>query len=211
MFSYDNQKIILVDADGVLLNWEMEFELWMEEQGYQQKQIKDTEEVLYGVEHRYDLDYEHKLRLIKKFNSSTRMLNLPPMRDSIKYVRKLHEEHGYVFELITSMGSNEKYHAWRKKNLINLYGETTFRDFHFLPMAAEKTSILKKFKNKQYYWIEDNIENAIDGLHLGLRSILLAHPHNTNNTLYLDETKEVSYHIPRFQNWKRICYQITGE
>ena len=32
-----NNKIILVDCDGVLLDWEHSFKLWMKEKGYEVK------------------------------------------------------------------------------------------------------------------------------------------------------------------------------
>ena len=90
-------NVILTDAYGVLLNWEYAFDCWMEEKGY-----TPLTRDIYDVISRYGLDKEEKDLLVRSFNESAAIGFLPPLRDAINYVRKLHEEHGYIFRVITS-------------------------------------------------------------------------------------------------------------
>ena len=87
-------NVILTDCDGVLVDWEAKFTEWMVRQGY--GVINDK---AYNVgerfgKNRYGLSKEVSRELIKYFNESAAIETLRPFRDAIKYVRKLHEEHG---------------------------------------------------------------------------------------------------------------------
>ena len=96
-------KVILTDCDGVLMDWERAFGEWMVSNGYV---INKEYEKSYNMAKKYDIDDHKKHELVKYFNESSRIGWLPPLRDSIKYVKKLHEEHGYVFHMITSLSKN---------------------------------------------------------------------------------------------------------
>ena len=93
-----NDKIIVVDCDGVLLDWEHSFKLWMKEKGYEVKN-----DVEYSMAKSYEMEKPEMKKLIRHFNESATMCCLPPLRDAVKYVRKIHEELGYVFHCVTSM------------------------------------------------------------------------------------------------------------
>ena len=95
-----NKKTILVDADGVLLDWEFAFSVWMEEHGFVKR---DGHQFEYDIGNRYGIDREQGFKLIKMFNESAAIGFLPPLRDAMYYVKRLHEEHGYVFHCITSL------------------------------------------------------------------------------------------------------------
>ena len=185
-------KLILVDCDGVLLDWIHSFDLWMHENGYP---LKDQS--AYDVEHRYNL--KNTYQMIEWFNQSAMMGFLPPFRDAIHYVQKLHREHGYVFHCITSMSDNRYSQKLRVMNLEKLFGETVFEKYVFLPCGANKVNSLADYKNSNCYWIEDKVSNAEDGLDAGLDSILLAHDHNAS----------YSGNAIRAKNWKEIYNIIT--
>ena len=93
-------KIILTDCDGVLMDWERTFSEWMIDNGYTINQEYATS---YNMAKKYSITEDEKTKIIKHFNESSRIGWLPPLRDAIKYVKKLHEEHGYVFHTITSL------------------------------------------------------------------------------------------------------------
>ncbi len=117
-------KIILVDCDGVMLDWEFAFENWMAKHGYD---VVSKDE--YKVDLKYGLSKQVKHRLVRMFNESAQIRKLPPLRDAIKYIRKLHEEHGYVFHVITSLSDDEYAQPLRTKNLCETFGHTVFEKY----------------------------------------------------------------------------------
>jgi hypothetical protein len=189
------KKIILTDADGVLLDWEYAFSVWMEQHGF--KTVEDSQ-FKYDIGKRYGIEKDQAKKLIKMFNESAHMGFLPPLRDAMFYVKRLHEEHGFVFHCITSMSSDENAQELRKMNLRKLFGKTAFTKFIILETGADKDDVLDSYKDKGYFWIEDKITNAVAGQERGLKSLLVEHGHNMDF-----EHPE----IPRVKNWKEI-YEI---
>ena len=192
------KKIILTDADGVLLDWEYAFDVYMQQHGFNQQ---DGGNLKYNIGSRYGIDPEQGKKLIKIFNESAHMGFLPPLRDAMYYVKRLHEEHGYVFHCITSLSKDENACALRTMNLKKLFGETAFEKFIYLDTGADKDEALAPYKGKGYYWIEDKITNAVVGHELGLKSLLVEHGHNMD----YDHSE-----IPRVKNWKEIYDIIVG-
>jgi FMN phosphatase YigB (HAD superfamily) len=191
-------NLILVDADGVLLNWEFAFDMWMNEHGHRKQ---PGTQFKYDIGKRYGIDRDVGKKLIKTFNESAAIGFLPPLRDAIHYVRKLHEEHGYVFHCITSLSLDRNAQRLRKMNLEKLFGETVFEEVICLDTGADKDEALLPYKDSECYWIEDKITNAEVGKNLGLRSILVEHGHNMD---YFGD-------IPLVKNWKQIYEMITGQ
>ena len=192
-----DSNIILTDADGVLLNWEWAFNCWMEEHGF--KKQKGTE-FDYSIGTRYGIDEAQGKKLIKIFNESAAIGFLPPLRDAIHYVKKLHEEHGYVFHCITSLSKNKNAQRLRRMNLEKLFGETVFEEIVCLGTGADKDEALEPYRDTGYYWLEDKWENAEVGKSMGLQSILVEHGHNMNHR----------GDIPIVKDWKAIYNIIVG-
>lgn len=188
-------KIILVDCDGVLLDWEYAFDVWMAQHGF-----KKQDSLKYNIGKRYGIDEEQGRKLIKIFNESAHMGFLPPLRDAMYYVKRLHEEHKYVFHCITSLTTDENACELRKMNLRKLFGQTAFEKFIFLETGADKDDVLEEYKDTGYWWIEDKIVNCQVGTKVGLRSILVEHGHNMD---YNDPK------IPRVKNWRDIFNLVT--
>ena len=126
-------KVILVDCDGVLLDWEYAFHSWMKRHNY----VLVNKDV-YDMAHAYDMDKSDIKRLIRMFNESASIRKLPPLRDAIKYVKKLHEEHGFIFHAITSLSNDQYAQHLRTKNLRELFGETVFERYVYLDTGADK-------------------------------------------------------------------------
>ena len=131
-----SQQVILVDADGVLLDWEYAFDVWMQQHGFNKVEGGNLK---YNIGKRYNIDYEQGKKLIKMFNESAHIGFLPALRDSMYYVKRLHEEHGYVFHCITSLSKDENAQELRRMNLRKLFGKTAFDKFVFLDTAPTKT------------------------------------------------------------------------
>ena len=187
-------KVILTDADGVLLNWGYAFDVWMTEKGYTAKSKLE-----YNVGTIYDITKAESRKLVREFNESAHMGFVPPLRDAMQYVRKLHEEHGYVFHLITSMSKDENAQKLRTMNIKKLFGETAFVKFIYLDTGADKDEVLAQYKGTGYTWVEDKVENAIAGDKQGLDSIVMEHGYNMDNQDY-----------PLMKNWKDVYEYLVG-
>ena len=197
----DHNKVILTDVDGVLLNWEYAFTCWMEQHGHTQSKDANLQ---YDIAKRFDLDSNnigHKL--VKQFNESAAMGFLPALRDAVYYVKRLHEEHGFVFRCITSMSTDENAYKLRLMNLQKLFGETAIDDLVCLDTGADKDDALAPYKDSGLYWIEDKLTNAVCGLDLGLTAILIEHGYNMHDDIPDGMTKVVG--------WKELYNHIIGE
>lgn len=192
-----NKKIILTDADGVLLDWEYAFDVWMTQHGFQKR-----DPLKYNIGTRYGIDEAQGRKLIKIFNESAHIGFLPPLRDAMYYVKRLHEEHGYVFHCITSLTQDENSCALRRMNIQKLFGKTAFEKFVFLDTGADKDQALAEYAGTRYFWIEDKIANCKVGNEVGLRSILVEHGHN------MDFEHAAIYKV---KNWREIYNYILKE
>lgn len=190
-------KLILTDCDGVLLDWLYSFDRWMSNHGYS---IQENNSDSYSIKDRFNLSSIEKSRLTRMFNESAWIRKLPPYLDAINYVKKLHEEHGYIFHVITSQTDNEYAQHLRIKNLNEMFGSTVFEKFIILDCGADKDKALEPYSGSGCWWIEDKKENADVGIQLGLSSILMSHPHNIG----------YSGNAVRLHNWKEIYNLITG-
>ena len=192
-------KIILTDVDGVLLNWEWAFTTWMEQHGYTQVENGNQ---YYNVYERFGITQAEGKAQVKIFNESAAIGFLPALRDSMYYVKRLHEEHGYVFRAITSLSLDPSAYKLRKMNLEKLFGKTVFDDLLCLDTGADKDEALDPYSDSGLFWIEDKMENAIAGLEVGLNPILIEHGYNMNYS--------VPVGMKKCLNWKEIYEHILA-
>jgi FMN phosphatase YigB (HAD superfamily) len=191
-------KVILVDADGVLLNWEYAFAIWMEQHGF--KSVPGSQ-FDYSMGTRYGIDTDQSKKLIKMFNESAAIGFLPALRDAVYYVKRLHEEHGFVFHCITSLSLDPNAGKLREMNLNKLFGSTAFERVVCLDTGADKNTALEQYRDSGCWWVEDKPENADVGHNMGLKSILMEHGHNMKH--------ECPY--PVVKNWREIYSIIAAQ
>ena len=184
-------KIILTDADGVLLDWEWAFRVWMLERGF--TLTEDNKSSYYLHHHFNELDQKDAKRHVKLFNESAAIGFLPALRDSVHYVKKLHEEHGYEFRVITSLSLDKNAQKLREMNLRKLFGNA-IEQVICLDTGADKDQALEPYRDSGMWWIEDKPQNADVGHNIGLRSILVEHGHNMHHACNYDVAK----------NWRQI-------
>ena len=189
-------KRIILDCDGVLLDWAYAFDVWMVEHGY--SKISNTNQY-YEQTRRYGISQVEAVSQIKKFNESGCVGFIPAFRDSVEYVTKL-SELGWKFEVISCLDKDKYAQKLRQKNLLHLFGDV----FDFIDCALDFTVgkeqyLLDRYEGKNYYWIEDSVDHAESGKRVGLNSIVMDHPYN----------KE--WDGPRVKNWKEIYQIITHD
>jgi len=187
-------KVILVDCDGVLLDWEYHFYKWVKAEKSLTRKFDH-----YRVSEAIGISTKAGHKLVQEFNSSGDMKYLSPLRDAIKYVRKLHEEHGYIFHVITSQTHNQMARNWRMQNLHNVFGDV-FDGITILGTGEDKDEELAKWEGTNCWWVEDKPANIVMGNEFGLEGILMSHIHNQ---------EDIDGH--RVQNWKEIYSLITGD
>lgn len=194
MIPYDN--VIVTDIDGCVLYYEHSFHMWMIGKGFH-KVNSDQ----YSIAKRYNISEADAENFVRSFNESAMLYRLPPVKDAIKYIRKLHEEHGFVFHAITAVPNKIHVHEARSKNLDNLFGKTVFERIILCDHSAEKPKYLKEYEGTECFWIEDVPKNAEMGLEFGLQPLLMDRSYN----------KMFSHsEIKRVHNWKEIYEIVTG-
>jgi hypothetical protein len=154
----------------------------------------------YSMTLRYPIAKDVALRLIKTFNESAAIGFLPALRDAVHYVKRLHEEHGYVFHCITSLSQDPNAVRLREMNLVNLFGHSVFEKVICLSTGADKHHALEPYRNSGLHWVEDKPENADVGYEMGLQSLLMEHGHNVDHVCP----------YPVVKNWREIYAIITS-
>jgi FMN phosphatase YigB (HAD superfamily) len=191
-------RVILTDADGVLLDWQSGFDQWMAvTQGL--TLLKGGEHG-YNISDRFDVSEDQGFQLVCEFNNSVEVAGLAAFRDAKEYVSKLHDQ-GYVLHVITSLSLQTLARKFRLMNLEMIFGTEVIQRLVCLDTGADKNQALSGYAGSGLYWIEDKISNADAGHQLGLKSILIDHGYNQVDG-------DLPY--PRVENWKEIYQIITS-
>lgn len=192
------ENVIVVDYDGVCALWEHGFHMWMVSNGY-----KHFNDGCYEVHERYGISKQESSLLFTAFNESASIKRLPPVRDAIKYIRKLHEDHGYVFHCITAIPDTRDMREARLENIEALFGKTAFERVTLCDSSSNKPALLEEYEGTECFWIEDLPKNAEMGIEFGLRNLLMDHHYNRDY--------RATGRVQRVHNWKEIYMHITGE
>jgi FMN phosphatase YigB (HAD superfamily) len=178
-------KVLLVDCDGVMLEWHNRFHSLFPE--------KEHKNDFYVIESQDEMD-------IHTFNSSPTFGELLPYKDSIEGIKQL-KERGFTIVAITSSGTSPITKAFRRKNLDDLFGTDAINAIHVCELHGDKTPLLSRFKDKGYMWIEDSPKNAMKGKELGLTPLLMNTPMNANKD---------DMGLQRVDSWEEIVRIVDG-
>ena len=193
------KKIIVTDVDGVLLNWEDAFQIWMEHQGF--KKVKGHQ-FIYNAAEQFGLNKAEGKKWVRLFNQSAAIGFLPPLRDAQEIVRLLHNNYGYRFVVCTSLSKDVNAPELRTRNLEKIFGNV-FEEFVYLDTGADKDEALYKLAKKYRgcLWVEDKLENCDSGAVVDFEPVLMEHGYNMN--------EEHDYFVAR--DWEDIYLQIINK
>lgn len=191
-----SNKTIIVDCDGVLLDWNRHFDEWMGQRGYYPKRGKEFE---WCLNTRYDASNANEL--VRQFNETAWVGYMPPLRDVLDHFPRLVEA-GYQFHALTSLGKDPYAGRLRRMNLENLFGDV-WLEVECLPCGAPKALALYELSHRYpgAWWVEDHTNNIDDGLAAGFRGILVAHRHN----------EQYNGDAVRLATWREIADYILKE
>ena len=139
-----NNRIILTDVDGVLLEWEKHFTEWMLHRSYYNDnnervypyKLLPNKENTYEMAERFGLTIPQIRKEIREFNKSAWMGNQAPMPNSQTWVKLLAAE-GWTFIPITSQTSDIPAQLLRKKRLGELFGDHIFTNYHIIQIISD--------------------------------------------------------------------------
>ena len=167
-------KIILTDIDGVVFDWHTAFVKWMELQGYSSTGVihHDAE-----IHNEFGISLQEATVKREEFNASMSCSILEPMRQSQKYINKLHEE-GFHFIAVTSLSDKPIAQYYRYLNLEDYFDTDVFVDVKCLPAGAPKIDVLAEFQNSGLIYVDDRISNLEDALKCQLKPVMMKHAYN---------------------------------
>ena len=187
---------LLIDVDGVILDWNLGFELWMKERGYKKK-VEST----YDLSDAYEMDKTEIHTLGYEYCHSEDFARIPAFRDAPFYLDRIAVKFELYIHAISAVYDDKKSYAARWSNIKHFY-PTDFWTLTHTITSENKLQHLLKYKDSGCFWIEDHMPNALMGLECGLRPILMDHPYNRD---------ENHPDIPRVSSWKEIYTIIKSD
>lgn len=168
---------VILDCDGVLLDWETGFRNWV---------LRHRPTTVFASEYPTDWDLSHwigctpdeSMALIQGFNQSAYFGCLSAMPGAARMLYELERRRHPLF-VLTSCSSDQITVARRKRNLEIVFAARIERVI-CLDLGVSKLETLRAFSTVfgECIWVEDNMKNALDGYTAGHRSFFLHRPHN---------------------------------
>jgi len=163
---------VLLDCDGVLLDWEASFREWVTARLRRPIAAEPSD---WDLSKWLRVDREEADNLVRSFNLSKAFGNLAPVYGS-QWALSALVEVGAEIHVITSCSSLPNVRHARSQNLVAVFGDV-FASITCLPLHGTKTKALAEHAPGAI-WVEDNFTNATVGHHLGHQSFVLRRPHN---------------------------------
>lgn len=196
----NDDKVILTDCDGVLLDWDHGFKKFMTEE-FCMAQAPNTDQH-YRLALRYpEMDDAGMNNLVKTMNTSKRVGSLEPIDGAVDAVIRLKND-GYRFVVITALSDHPKARKYRASNLDAVFGTGVFdhNEMICINPCISKQEALSFWQGSGHYWLEDHFSNAEIGYELGLKSLLFDQPYNRAYQTSL---------FPRVNGWDEAYSIIT--
>lgn len=165
--------MILLDCDGVLLEWDRSFASWC------RKNIGATPcpsgPKDWNLAEWLGCDDAEALSLVAEFNASPEFGNIWPCINAVQGVSRLAFD-GHEMHVITSCSEDPEAARRRHENLVRCFGDV-FSAVYCLPLGASKAKLLGQFE-RGCIWVEDNYCHAVAGREAGHHTFMIERSHN---------------------------------
>lgn len=156
-----NKKEIILDVDGVLLDYEKAFEDYFN--------LSPISDIYRNFTDRFGIHDDQILKMVNDFSLEKEFSMLEPFDGAIEALNELKNK-GHKISIISSCGDDPYVHELRKINLLNVFGDI-FDNITLIGMRLCKSNFLEKYKNTNSIWIDDTYKHYKTGIKLGLNSI----------------------------------------
>lgn len=190
------QKHLLLDIDGVCLDWNTPFVEFLQAKGHV---LAKNWQKDYVIEDWINQDTKTVNNLVCEFNQSATHGNLAPFDDA-KYFIQIFKKEKFKFTAVTKCGIDPQIVELRKQNLIKAFGPI-WEDIHCIAVNKSKSPILKMYKN--CWFVEDQASNALQGAKLGHQTFLINRSYNLCDLVQHDL-------VMRVNSWKQIYQTIKA-
>lgn len=202
---------IIVDCDGVLLNWRDSFNHWAYAHGW----LTSLEQWEPGSYNPPQILGGAERKMMEVFNETHFISKLPPITGAVEALQKFHRN-GHPIRVVTAFSDQYSSMKMREDNLINTFGHI-FDDIVCLPIGSSKSKYLEK-QPKDCFYVEDTFRHLYEAVAVGITPKnlnLISQPWNAAETAdYLrDATSGFDKYAERFTigNWPKIRRNILGE
>ncbi len=189
-----DEKIILTDIDGCLLNWREGFMRFMLNRGFSIHPEFESHYLLTGY---YGITHDELHEQVESFNSGRwEFGTLKPVPGAVKAVNAL-SDLGYRFVGISACSSERQAFVLRRANLYNIFGDV-FDTVHCLDLKDGKRAHL--MQHEPTFWIDDKMDMCLEGIDAGHKCILIDYVWN----------REHDYdNIERCQDWDAVVSYVN--
>lgn len=164
---------ILLDIDGVCLNWEQGLEDYLQAHLPHMADARVFDHHAFDLASRYNISSEEANQLVWDFHHHTSFGDLLPMPGAMEAIQ--HLTHLGKLVAITACGTTDRIQNLRIQNLKKCFG-ISFSEIYCTNDFAEKRGYLTNYAPG--FWVEDHMTNAIMGAELGHKSFLVSARYN---------------------------------
>jgi FMN phosphatase YigB (HAD superfamily) len=184
-----NRNTLLLDVDGVILNWVDGFNKWIHKYhfkehahlNFKKDSVKDD---VYDISERYGISYDILYFYIKLFNNSLDFAHLKALPD-VDRVLSWFVFNNWAVHTVSSYSTEQHAVVARLKNLSSVMNILEYSPHYNLDLDSNKEEVLKKYVNaeKKVVFIDDKPEHVQEALDLGLEAYLFDQPYNSTSSL----------------------------
>lgn len=153
---------VIFDVDGTLLEWKLTFIRWMLSRGHKLLRECNTMDLTGCFSDVDDID-----AIIKEFNNSTQMINLP-MISGADIIKDFKNHDNTRLNICTSFSNEPTPIKYRKQNLLKIFGDI-FDRYCFCQhvnnyVVDEKIKFIKSLRNQHHTILFDDNYHLINNV-----------------------------------------------
>lgn len=163
---------VILDCDGVLLNWDTTFALWMFTTHNKRLDLDGPSK--WDLGHWIGCDHKRAMGYVHEFNHSDEFAYIEACPRALIGIDNLVNA-GHTLSVLTSCHDSVNVTANRKFNLQQKFGDV-FTRVTCLALSESKIGMLSNMSRG--IWVEDNYANATHGLDAGHDTFMVRRRHN---------------------------------